>query len=98
MAIFGPRCQNFPKSSSLPGPLGGRRGVSRLREKLPPGSQTGDFVGLVAYKATTIDAMTAEQVSGNALSSMAIAAGTEIYIRFTSITCASGGGLFLYKA
>ena len=61
-------------------------------------AHTGEFVGLVAYKATTISAMTAEQVSGNALSSMAVAAGTEIYVRFTSITCASGGGLFLYKA
>ena len=61
-------------------------------------AHTGDFVGFVAYKATTISSMTAEQVSGNALTSMAIAAGTEVYIRFESITCASGGGLFLYKA
>jgi hypothetical protein len=61
-------------------------------------AHAGDFVGFVAYKDTTISAMTGEQISGNALSSMDIAAGTEIYVRFTSVTCASGSGLFLYKA
>lgn len=61
-------------------------------------AHTGAFVGFVAYKDTTISAMVAEQISGNALTSMAIAAGTEVYVRFTSVTCASGSGLFLYKA
>jgi hypothetical protein len=61
-------------------------------------AHTGAFVGFVAYKDTTIGTMVAEQISGNALTSMAIAAGTEVYVRFTSVTCSSGGGLFLYKA